>query len=146
MLAASSSEFQSWEHKYDVPYDCPNCNTAWGSKPETWACSETGCETGSCPDCKTACFSCDRAYCKAHLIDTEDGPCCATCADEIDDPQCECVRIDVDQDDASDCPLHGPHGPLAKSARKQEAEDEARVAARLSYLLGLTDEEMKDPF
>ncbi len=146
MLAASSSEFRSWERKYDVPYDCPNCRVAWSDKPETWTCNEAGCQCASCDDCKTVCFSCDQVYCKAHLIDTEDGPCCASCADEQDDPPCECVRVDVDMDDASGCPLHGPEGPLARSQRRQEAKDEAAAAARLPYLLGLTDEEMKEPF
>jgi len=38
---------------------------------------------------------------------------------------CECRRIDVDLEDASDCPAHGPHSQLARDQRAREAADEA---------------------
>jgi hypothetical protein len=85
MLAASSSEFQSWEHKYDVPYDCPNCGVAWSDKPETWACGANGCQCASCDDCKVACYSCGEVFCAEHLRKTADGPCCRGCAQEIEE-------------------------------------------------------------
>lgn len=43
-----------------------------------------------------------------------------------DEPECQCQRIDVDLDDARDCPLHGPNGPRARLQQEQEADDEAR--------------------
>jgi hypothetical protein len=53
-----------------------------------------------------------------------------------DDPPCECVRVDVDEDDSSGCPLHGPHGPLARRDREREAQAESVAAARIPFLLG----------
>jgi hypothetical protein len=39
------------------------------------------------------------------------------------EPECACVRIDVDLDDARDCPMHGPHSELARRQKQQEADD-----------------------
>jgi hypothetical protein len=39
--------------------------------------------------------------------------------------QCECVRIDVDLDDAEGCLVHGRHSELAFRQREQEAAWEA---------------------
>lgn len=39
--------------------------------------------------------------------------------------ECLCVRIDVDQDDASNCPAHGPHSALARRQLEREAAGEA---------------------
>lgn len=41
------------------------------------------------------------------------------------EPECACVRIDVDLDDARDCPLHGPRGPIARGQWEREAAEEA---------------------
>ena len=38
---------------------------------------------------------------------------------------CECVRIDVDRDDASYCLAHGPNSELARRQLEREAADEA---------------------
>jgi len=52
---------------------------------------------------------------------------------ELDeDPPCRCVRIDVDLDDARDCPLHGPDSELAHRERQQEADDLAAYYAQSS--------------
>lgn len=39
------------------------------------------------------------------------------------EPECECVRIDVDLDDARNCPMHGPDSELARRQKWQEAQD-----------------------
>jgi len=35
------------------------------------------------------------------------------------------VRVDVDLEDARDCPVHGPRSELARREREQEAAEEA---------------------
>lgn len=57
-----------------------------------------------------ACYSC--------------GSCLAHCDCE-QFVQCECVRIDVDLDDARNCPAHGPQSAMARQLRKEEAAAEA---------------------
>lgn len=58
-------------------------------------------------------------------------------AEEEPEPECRCKRVDVDREDASDCPAHGPGSPAEKRALAQEAEDEARAVARIPHLLGI---------
>jgi hypothetical protein len=53
------------------------------------------------------------------------------CVLEDDEPPCECVPIDVDQDDACFCPLHGPHSEFARQCREREV---AHIAAYYSPL------------
>ena len=50
------------------------------------------------------------------------GEVCCVLEDE-QEPPCECVQIDVDQDDARFCRLHGPHSESARREREQEAAD-----------------------
>lgn len=57
--------------------------------------------------------------------------------EEEPEPECCCRRVDVDREDASDCPAHGPGSPYEKAAKALEAEDEARAAARIPHLLGI---------
>lgn len=57
--------------------------------------------------------------------------------EEEPEPECRCRRVDVDKEDASDCPAHGPGSPAEKRALAQEAEYEARAAARIPHLLGI---------
>ncbi len=112
---------------------------------------EYGAGSSDCPTCEkhdialslSECLMCEKIVCQHcgpdhaenHAQEAED-----------DDPPCECVRVDVDQDDASDCPLHGPHGPVARYWREQEAKDEAASAARIPFLLGLSIADMEEPF
>lgn len=65
-----------------------------------------------------------KAELAAEEIDAFDRP------DEDDDPECLCVRVDVDRDDARDCPAHGPDSHLAKRLRAAEAADEAAFWAK----------------
>ena len=45
--------------------------------------------------------------------------------DELEEePECECVQVDVDRWDAHYCPAHGPHSPEARTVRQQEADEE----------------------
>lgn len=44
------------------------------------------------------------------------------CMLEDEEPACDCVRIDVDVDDARSCPVHGPHSEFARRCRAREAE------------------------
>ena len=53
------------------------------------------------------------------------------CVLEDDEPPCECVQVDVDQDDARFCPLHGRHSEFARQCREREA---AHIAAYYSPL------------
>jgi hypothetical protein len=62
---------------------------------------------------------------------------------EQPEPECACVRVDVDREDARDCPAHGPHSEAARAWRVLEAADEAAAAARIPFWLGLTPEEME---
>jgi hypothetical protein len=50
---------------------------------------------------------------------------------EVDeDPPCLCVRIDVDLDNARNCPLHGPDSSLEYQGRQQEGDDLALYYAQ----------------
>ena len=84
MLSPSSREFRSWERKHNAPYDCPNCRVAWSAAPETWNCGEEGCQTASCPECETVCFSCNGVRCMEHMRQSAEGPVCAGCARELE--------------------------------------------------------------
>ena len=53
------------------------------------------------------------------------------CVLEDEEPLCECVQVDVDQDDARSCPLHGLHSEFARKCREREA---AHIAAYYSPL------------
>jgi len=46
-----------------------------------------------------------------------------------EEPPCRCVRVDVDLDDARDCPLHGPGSVSARQVREQEAAELAAYYA-----------------
>lgn len=86
----------------------------------------------SCPDCGQAC------YCSGDIDDVEleggEEGCVCECDKEGGDepePDCECVRTDVDMYDAGGCPLHGtsrpriyPYNPFpAASAVTEGLED-----------------------
>lgn len=53
-----------------------------------------------------------------------------------DEPECECVQVDVDLFESRDCPAHGPHSEAARRQREQEAADEAEAARRIPFFLG----------
>lgn len=118
----------------------------------TARCQFPGCEIRLCESCPQFRCECGRTMCLDHSAVIEDGTreglrLCEACraTDEsyvvipqlapltckvasLDgilefEPECECVQIDVDQDDARDCPLHGPHGPLARAALAREADE-----------------------
>ncbi len=54
-----------------------------------------------------------------------------------EEPPCECVQVDADEWSARYCPAHGPGSPADKRRLAEEAEDEARAAARIPILLGI---------
>ena len=41
----------------------------------------------------------------------------------LEEWDCECVQVDVDEWDARGCPLHGPHSEALRSQKEQEAAD-----------------------
>ena len=64
-------------------------------------CGDRKCRVKLCPDCLASdpsfrCDTCGQVYCASHAVVEEN------------DLSCECRRIDVDLDDASDCPQHNP--------------------------------------
>jgi hypothetical protein len=50
-----------------------------------------------------------------------------------EDPPCRCVRVEVDVDDARDCPLHGPASEVARRAHQREADDIAAFYAQSPF-------------
>jgi hypothetical protein len=50
-----------------------------------------------------------------------------------EDPPCRCVRIDVDVDDARDCPLHGPASEPARRAHQRETDAIAAFYAQSPF-------------
>lgn len=61
-----------------------------------------------------------------------------------EEPECECVYIDADFVDSSECLLHGPRSAWAKKQRELEAEAEAIAAKQIPYLLGEDPETWKE--
>jgi len=66
-------------------------------------------------------------------------------AEDLEDEECRCERIDVDLDDARDCPLHGPDSAMARRQLAQEAADEAAWAERMMRVLGEDEPSRKGP-
>ena len=69
----------------------------------------TGVQTCALPICSCPQFTCDGCgdkFCLEHVTKQDDLELCPACLD-LPEPECECVRIDVDLNDASGCPAHG---------------------------------------
>lgn len=69
------------------------------------------CESMLCQDCRHKCTECGLWACYDHMGwfigERVCHLCLAKLLDEMGEPECQCMRIDVDLDDASQCPIHG---------------------------------------
>ena len=70
------------------------------------------CQEMMCENCRADCSECGLPVCSKHH---QDGV-CENCLKDLyeaiiadDDPECTCVRVSEDIDDASGCLLHGKH-------------------------------------
>jgi hypothetical protein len=77
------------------------------------------------PQRRQALARCDRSSERIAADESENLP-----GEVEEDPPCRCVRVDVDLDDARDCPLHGPGSVSARQVREQEAAELAAYYAR----------------
>lgn len=90
---------------------CPACRFEFSYLPvqagldgpyveiETVPCHDDECTKKLCSCCdQFTCECCGLSFCMDHL------------AAELE-PECRCIQVDVDRDDASGCPLHGSRHP-----------------------------------
>ena len=119
--------------------ECPNCLIEFSDIPvhfdehgdsydlNTTRCNDDFCTVKLCPCCpQFSCDACGQKFCIEHKTRIDDLNLCPVCTVSVEDllePDCECVSIDVDEVDARDCLLHGPHSEMARWQRQREAED-----------------------
>lgn len=111
------------------------CSTCWGvhkvgrdedggsidQKP--CECQDSDCSLMVCSKCRVDCPFCGLSRYKEHA----DAPC--PCQEEEPEPDCECRRTDVDQYDASGCPLHDRYSQWNRRQRENSRKPEAVAAA-----------------
>ena len=105
-----------------VDVGCPNCDNLHTDVPveydedggyadlDTEHCNADFCTVQLCSSCpQFTCDGCGDKFCLEHLSlrDTDGLEFCSDCAADAPEPECECVRIDVDLYDAGGCPAHG---------------------------------------
>lgn len=84
-------------------------------------CGSRSAEYSAFPSCgECAADICPKCTVTATLDEESGKALCINCDEE---PECCCVRVDVDRDDARDCPAHGPHSAVVKRQRQAEADE-----------------------
>lgn len=80
---------------------------------ETTRCAHPGCEVylchAGCEHLSFRCAGCDGRFCDGHKFVLDGEPVCVACAADaldMEEPECECRRTDVDCEDARGCPYH----------------------------------------
>jgi hypothetical protein len=130
-----------------IAVQCPHCHTEFSDIPATYEkggvvvdldvqkCNDDFCTVKLCACCpQFACDACGEKFCLEHKTRVDDLDLCPVCTvslEDLADPECECVLVDADEDDASDCQLHGPNSKLARWQREREAEDQFAFYAHL---------------
>jgi hypothetical protein len=124
----------------NVTMTCPHCESDHSvpvqvdedgpyGEIETEPCHHDECEVKLCSCCpQFVCDGCGLKHCLEHRTMSQMLDLCPDCAADIPEPECECVRIDVDLDDPNGYLVHGPASNMARRQLEREAADEVRWA------------------